>query len=94
MKLAARILTLLVMVALASFTFSGCKNKAVAKMEELTKKACECKDAKCAATVTKEWAEWAKANKDKKVSKSDGEKIKKSAEKYAECVKKAMTGKK
>ena len=94
MKLAARIFTVLAIVAMASFTFSGCKNKHVAKMEELTKKACDCKDAKCVTGVTKEWAEWAKANKDKKVSKSDGEKITKLSQKYAECVKKAMTGKK
>lgn len=70
------------------------ENEHVKRAKEIEKKACSCDDMKCVKEVQKMLVKFQKEAGDKKVSESDGEKIKKSMEKAGACITKALTKKK
>ena len=71
----------------------GCgKSELVTQAEELAEKACACKDIGCYSGVIGEFAKWGAANKDKKVTKGDQEKIEAAGEKLKKCAEKLAAG--
>lgn len=74
-------------LALGAFSLTACgENKWVKRASEIEKKACACKDAKCALEIRKMVIKFQKDAGDEKVAKSDGEKIKKHMTKAAACL--------
>ena len=84
--------------ALAAFlTFGGLAgcgkaDAALKDLEALKKKACECKDAKCAEAVEKDFEKFMEKHKDTKGSESQVEKAGKLAGEMMSCLAKAQAG--
>jgi hypothetical protein len=88
----------------ALFSLGGCKKKggageAIAKVEEFSKKMCECKDKACGDKVNEEYTKWgqemaktAKPEDAKSVSAEDTKKMTEAATKYSECFTKLAVG--
>ena len=94
MKKITALLTALLLIGTLSLALGGCgENEHVARAKKIEKKACSCKDMKCVKEVQKMITTFQKEAGDKKVTKSDGEKIKKAMKNAAQCMIKAMTGK-
>jgi hypothetical protein len=88
----------------ALFSLGACKKKggageAIAKVEEFSKKMCECKDKACGDKVNDEYTKWgqemaktAKPEDAKSVSAEDTKKMTEAATKYSECFTKLAMG--
>src|SRR5258706_6489185 len=91
-------ITLLVtLVALGT----GCKKKsggaeALAKLNELADKMCQCKTPDCAATVSDEFGKWGasqtKGDKPAELSQDDAKAMGDAQKKYSDCMSTAMAG--
>ena len=88
------IVALVALVSLGAFALTACgENKWVKKAADIEKKACSCKDTKCVLEVSKMVKDYQKEAGDKKVVKSDGEKIKEHMDKAAKCIQEFMSKK-
>jgi hypothetical protein len=78
----------------SALTFGACGESAhVKRAKSIETKACSCKDMKCVKEVQKMLMEFQKEAGDKKVAKSDADKIATSMKKTASCITKALTKK-
>ena len=96
-------LTIAFLAAASLFTVA-CKKKgggdageAVAKMEEMAKNMCECKDKACADKVQADMTKWSEemakkgGDKDAKPDEATMKKMSEASSKYADCMTKAMS---